>query len=108
MAKRGRPRKVVKTFDETKDEILEKVILHLRCPSKFPPVLLTHEEIAILWAKDEKSVQTKMAICKQEQALMRKMRERIERTGITSAQDYLTSDCKRSFATIHGSTDTPE
>lgn len=107
MAKRGRPRKEVKSFDEMKDEVLEKVILHMRWPNKFPSPILTHEELAVLWAKDANDVKSKMCICKREQAVLAKLKTQLSKIGITSITDFNNSDCRRSFAPMKGATDSP-
>lgn len=87
MAVVGRKPKVRKPFEEEKDEVLEKVILHMLHPDQFAAPLLTHEEIATLWAKDEGDRMTKMAICKTEQRALKHLREGLAKIGITKFED---------------------
>lgn len=108
MARRGRPRKVIKSFDDMKDEVLEKVILHMRYPEQFSAPVLTYEEIALLFAKDQHDLKTKMCICKWEQKALQKLRAPLEKSGIRSINDIKNSDNCRSYAMLKGATDRPE
>ena len=76
-------------FDQAKDEIIEKVILHVRCPKDFGLEPLTHEEISILFAKDRHSVVSKMAVCKTMQKALSKIRHKFAECGIKELDDVI-------------------
>jgi len=90
--------KTTEEYDRAKDEIIEKVILHMRRPDDFDCPRLTQDEISVLISKDKDHVLSKMTICKDEIKAMRKMRNGLRKYGIARLEDVFNTTKGHTYA----------